>query len=231
MADLSSFKNPWFAIFALFFGLHFLGLVIDQNWLLWLSKPFPVLALMAWVWSTAGKQNPYAKWLCVGFVFSVMGDVFLMLHYKPMKDLLFIFGLVSFLTAHLCYIRAFLLGKPPLRLERLLPPLIAVSIMGVIIVPGLGKFTVPVIVYMAVITTMVWRAAARIGHSDGVQKAQVIGLIGAVIFMLSDSLIAWNKFYAPIPNERFFIMATYWLGQLGIAFSSIEAETKDAQEK
>jgi len=228
MAFLSPFKSPWLAIFALFFGLHFVGLVLEHRWLLWLSKPFPVLALMAWVITRSPAAAPYSRWLCVGFVFSVMGDVFLMIPHKTLKDILFLLGLVSFLIAHLCYIRAFLLGKPPLKLERLLPPLIGVFIVGAIIFPGLGKMTVPVLVYMAVITSMVWRAGSRIGMADGWRTAQWLGLAGATIFMCSDAMIAWNKFYNPIPGERFLIMATYWIGQLGIAASAMRAPEQSA---
>lgn len=212
---------PWLILYAAFFALHFAGLATQQPWLIWLTKPFPVLFLAGWVAVNATK-DAYRTAILAGFLFSVAGDVFLMFHppARETQKLLFLLGLASFLIAHLCYIRAFLQGKPALRPERLLPPLAAVATMAAVITPGLGPMALPVYVYMAVITTMVWRAAARIGHGGELSHAQWLGFIGACVFMLSDSMIAWNKFASPIPGERYLIMATYWAGQLGIALSA-----------
>ena len=68
---------------------------------------------------------------------------------------------------------------------------------------------------------MMWRAAARVGSPGTPALAAALGLAGAVAFGASDTLIAFNRFAAPIPGVRWPIMVLYWLGQSGIAASAV----------
>jgi uncharacterized membrane protein YhhN len=67
---------------------------------------------------------------------------------------------------------------------------------------------------------MMWRAAARWGDHPGATAA----LLGAILFGLSDTLIAIDRFRAPIPGApAFAIIVLYWAGQAGIAASALVA--------
>jgi uncharacterized membrane protein YhhN len=76
---------------------------------------------------------------------------------------------------------------------------------------------VPVVVYMLAIGGMMWRAAARWGDHPGAAAA----VIGAVLFGLSDTLIAIDRFRAPLRGAPFAIILLYWAGQAGIAASAL----------
>ena len=79
----------------------------------------------------------------------------------------------------------------------------------------------PVVVYMLAIGTMMWRAAARSAARQPRRRARP--LVGAALFGLSDTLIAIDRFRAPIPGARFAIILLYWAGQAGIAASALVA--------
>ena len=87
--------------------------------------------------------------------------------------------------------------------------------------PGLGPMALPVALYVAVICAMMWRAAARVGSPGTPALAAALGLAGAVAFGASDTLIAFNRFAAPVSGARWPIMVLYWLGQSGIAASAV----------
>jgi alkenylglycerophosphocholine hydrolase len=168
-------------------------------------KPLPVLCLAAWV--AAAAHTP-AAWLVVaGLVVSAAADVLI--------EHSFLAGLATFLVAHVAYIAAFVARSSEPRPLLLLPFLA----WGVVVVarlwPGLGPMRVAVILYAAVICTMMWRAAATAGTPGG-----AIALAGAVLFAASDTLIALDRFHRPIAGVRVPIMALYWAGQLLIAVSA-----------
>jgi alkenylglycerophosphocholine/alkenylglycerophosphoethanolamine hydrolase len=75
-----------------------------------------------------------------------------------------------------------------------------------------------------VIGTMRWRAAARVGHTGRPKRAEWLGLSGALLFGLSDTLIAVDRFVAPLPDVRWPIMLLDWSGQWGIAASAVSPE-------
>ncbi len=208
----------------LFFGmwaLHFVGYGLESRAMELLTKPVPMVALMGVVWRLQSGGGTYGRWILTGFVFSLMGDVALMMQGAgpTAPKILFLAGLSFFLVAHLCYIAAFSQGDVALKPLRLVPFAIFAITMVYLLTPNLGPMLVPVFIYITVISTMVWRAAARVGHGGENLTAQWWGLVGALSFMSSDGMIAWERFMSGVPHERYAIMTTYWLGQMGIALS------------
>ena len=177
-------------------------------------KPFPVLALAAWVATRC--REPFARLTTVGLVLSAIGDL-------QLERGLFLPGLLAFLAAHVAYVAAFLSTDRRPAIGRALPFLAWGLAAFVLLRPGLGPMALPVGVYVAVICTMMWRAAARVGSPGTPALAALLALAGAVAFGASDTLIAFDRFSAPVPGARWPIMILYWLGQAGIAGSAVLA--------
>jgi len=192
--------------------LYFAGLAAASPALCLAVKPFPALALAAWV--ALRCPRPLGRLTVAGLVLSALGDFLLEVG-------LFLPGLLAFLAAHLAYVAAFLVADRRPAPGRALPFLAWGLVAFAILRPGLGPMAVPVAVYVAVICTMMWRAAARVGSPGTPALAAALGLAGAVSFGASDTLIAFNRFAAPIPGVRWPIMILYWLGQAGIAASAV----------
>lgn len=187
----------------------------DAVWLAVVLKPLPILALAAW--QARARDEARAGWVALGLSLSALGDVLL----EWPADL-FVPGLVAFLCGHLAYVAAFTGRAPVLAPLRALPFLAFGAGMFLFLRPGLGELALPVAAYVAVICTMAWRAAATVGRIPPVASALAVG--GALTFVASDSLIALDRFWTPIPGASWAIMATYWLGQAGIAASTLQDE-------
>lgn len=194
--------------------LYFLGLAAGLPSLRLAAKPFPALALAAWV--AARSRRWPGRLTAAGLAVSALGDALL-------EAGSFLPGLLSFLAAHVAYLTAFLSADRRPALGRALPFFAWGAGIFAFVRPGLGTLTAPVVVYVTVICTMMWRAAARVGGPGTPALAAALGLGGAVAFGLSDTLIAFDRFSAPIPGARWPIMLLYWLGQSGIAASAVRA--------
>lgn len=192
--------------------LYFAGLAAASPALCLAVKPFPALALAAWV--ALSCPRPLGRLTAAGLVVSALGDLLLEVG-------LFLPGLLAFLAAHLAYVAAFLAADHRPALGRALPFLAWGAGALALLRPGLGPMTLPVAVYVAVICAMMWRAAARVGSPGTPALAALLGLAGAVAFGASDTLIAFNRFATPIPGARWAIMILYWLGQTGLATSAV----------
>ena len=162
------------------------------------------LALMAFL-----ARSPL---LGVALSISALGDVLLDL--DPQR--LFVFGLASFLAAHLVYLAVFVGARStrPLPGSRestvaLLVILFVVSV-AMWLMPSLGTLAVPVFIYMCAITVMVLSAILARFSNYWVAR-------GAVLFLISDTLLAINKFKQPVPYHDFLIWGTYYAGQYAIA--------------
>jgi uncharacterized membrane protein YhhN len=149
--------------------------------------------------------------LALGLALSTVGDVLLDLDPK-----LFVFGLAAFLLAHLTYITLFVrnrarpLAPGPWRVAAVLAVLAYSATLSAWIVPSVGGLAVPVELYIGAITAMVSMAIlARF------EKPWVA--VGAVLFLISDSLLAIHKFKTPVPLRNYLVWASYYLGQCGIA--------------
>jgi alkenylglycerophosphocholine/alkenylglycerophosphoethanolamine hydrolase len=165
-----------------------------------LAKPVPVLCLAG---AVLRRRSNDARLVGAGLLLSAAGDV--LLEFPS----LFLIGLIVFLAAHLVYLAAFLQRVRALRLAPLAPLLAWTTATVAWLWNGLGPMRRPVVVYVAAITAMMWRAAAVGGWAAG----------GALLFGLSDTLIALDRFGSPIPGVRYPIILLYWAGQAGIAIS------------
>ena len=196
------------------------------RWLYWLCKPLATALIFVLAWRVVEPVSPvYRRWILAGIAFSWVGDVFLMLS-PPW----FVAGLLGFLLAHLCFIAAFLSDKP--LLARPLPWLLCLG-YGVfaawLLWPGLASvLRVAVPLYIAVLATMGGQAVGRAlwlrSRPDARAPAARLAAIGALVFMLSDSLLAWNRFMAPLPWSAAGVLGTYYVAMWLIG-RSVDART------
>jgi len=175
-------------------------------------KPIPALALAALVAGPGGLRRA----LAAGLLLSAAGDLLLELPGH------FVAGLAAFLAAHLAYATGFLLETTRPAAGRLLPVAAWMGGTYAFLWPGLGSMAVPVGAYVVAIGAMIWRAAARVGARGPARKVEWLGLAGALTFALSDTLIALDRFHAPLAGVRYPIMTLYWVGQGLIAASAAE---------
>jgi uncharacterized membrane protein YhhN len=177
-------------------------------------KPLLIPVLMLLLHNTRSTV-PGKNVLMAGLFFSWMGDVFLLFEYK--QTLFFIFGLACFLITHIFYIVYFLrIRSANISLLKKQPFFIAaVPAYGIMLVwllfPQLADLKFPVMLYAAVICTMLLCSLHIFLKVN--KKAADLYVLGASAFVVSDSILAINKFYEPFAYAGVFIMLTYCAAQ------------------
>lgn len=179
----------------------------------YVAKPLATFALVLVALSLDPEHDARRAWFVAGLVLSLAGDVFLMLPGDR-----FVAGLASFLLGHVAYVTGFWVVDRPggaALAVGVVVVAVAVVLLGRRILAGLRSageraLAVPVAVYMGVIGVM---AASAIGTADAVAAA------GASLFLVSDAVLAWNKFVRPLAWAPVAIMVTYHLAQAGLVLS------------
>jgi uncharacterized membrane protein YhhN len=215
---------PFFIAFSL---LYVLLIFFNQETITWYFKPLLVPFLFFLVWN----YNSFVekKWLLYGLLFSWIGDLLLM--FVDKNELFFITGLFSFLTAHFFYLYLFIkqkkLYKTSKNISFWFAVLLVVAYLGSImylLFPKLGSLKIPVTIYAFTISTLLLLGfKVYFGWKN---KAAQFVLIGAIAFVLSDSLLAINKFYNPIEKASFWIMSTYIIAQTFIVIGILRLNKK-----
>ncbi len=187
------------------------------------TKPLLMPLLMLAYYMEVKPLGLFSRILLSGLFFSWVGDVLLMLEY--LNGSFFIGGLLSFLTAHLMYIRYFAktssVNEPYLKRRPVMLLVIVAYVIELMYIlwPYLGEMKLPVLIYGSVIGVMLAFALWQIGKLD--KKAALLFTAGAAFFVLSDSLLAINKFRSQFPFAGMAIMLTYCLAQYLIARGSV----------
>lgn len=207
--------NKWATLYWLVAVVHLIGIVIPFPVLQYVTKPLLMPLLAIALTQTVGLTMNNNLLLLLALLFSWAGDVLLM--FVDKNELFFIAGLIGFLCAHVMYILYFLRikGKSPSLLKKRPVLVIAVLAYGVALIlllfPSLGTLRIPVLVYACVILTMLL-TGLHIFLQLPRRVAQLFA-IGAAFFVLSDSVLAINKFYASFPFAGIAIMLTYCIAQ------------------
>ena len=191
-------------------------------------KPLLMPSLATYFFFSVEQKNKLAFLIIVALLFSWIGDIMLM--FQGLKPLYFMLGLISFLLAHITYI--FIFNKSS---EDFKPKIFTYStgfllvLFGVLIVllmwTGLGNLKIPVIIYTSVI--MIMGISALFRKANGASTV----LIGAILFIASDSLLALNKFYQDFETADFWVMLTYILAQYCIVTGMISYFSAPARKE
>ena len=195
----------------IFFTLSLLNIIsgiIENEWLGYLTKPLLMITLGFFYFQhVQSNLNKRDKIVLFALFFSCLGDTFLM--FQKQNQLFFLLGLGSFLLAQVCYVLLFQQEGESRHFRWL--PFISYSclLLFFLLNKPPSDFKIPIIIYSVVITLMGIRASER-KVSD---KSYQLVLIGAILFILSDSLIALSKLVVNIPLSGLWIMAPYVVAQ------------------
>ena len=184
--------------FLFFILLYMLSLSYVVNFL-WLLKIIPIVLLVAGVLKT--KSSSTRSTLLLALVFSGCGDLLLAFDQ-------FIFGVAAFLLAQLSYAVLFRRHWQGISKRWPLCALLIVylSAMLCLLLPYLGNLQLPVVAYLMAIATM---GLMALQSSLPMRWA----ILGAVLFIISDSLIAINKFIYAFQFDSYLIMSSYYAAQ------------------
>ena len=173
-----------------------------------------VLLLLIAVFAVRENASVYGLAIIAGIVFSLVGDIALML---PKKQI--VIGMGAFLVAHVAYIISFSSGTVVITSVWLLIPfLLYVIVMGWAVLPHAGKLKFPVGIYEVAIMVMAWRALERMVQTGNTDAA--LAFAGAILFVISDSLWACNFIIKRCKGAQVLILGTYYLAQWLIVLSS-----------
>jgi len=211
-------------IFTLVFVIQLYAETERNIYLRNISKPFIVLTLLVWLYWGTKLKGRFHKRIFTGLIFALVGDIFLML--DSGQSSYFTYGLFAFLLCHIQYISAFILDhksnpdyKNPFFLWASGALIIFCIGLFFYLQPFLGAMQFAVLIYAIIITFTAIMAVNRYGKVN--LLSYKIILVGALFFLLSDSVLAVNKFAQPIPQSGIVIMATYMIAQYLIVYGTV----------
>lgn len=194
---------------------HLIALHFASKATKFILKPGTMVFIIALAIYGSGLETTFAKWIVVALCFSVLGDVFLML-----DDHWFVHGLISFLMAHVFYLVAF---WSSFALDITSQTSIIVAVLLAIFAlwffffllrfvkeeDGI-KLAVSVAFYILVISLMMWSASLT---------GSGILVVASLLFVISDAVLAYDKFRHPFKIAEHIVMVTYFSAQLLFAIS------------
>jgi len=206
----------WVVILVIVVGsAHLLAYYGGRRGLAGVLKALPILALAGTAATIAPSVGTlYAMLITVGLLCSAVGDVCLV---WPER---FTMGLASFLVAHLCYVAAFASGGLG---AMVWPWLVVISMIAAgllrVLWPHLGQVRWAVLLYVTVIALMAWTAARRAALPATPASSGTLALAGALAFMVSDGVLAFDQFVRRFHLAYAVVMVTYYAAQTLIASS------------
>ena len=193
---------------------------LDRPWLNFAFKPLATLCVIAWAALGRSDDGLVKRWIVIGLVCSLAGDVALL---WPVQG--FLVGLVAFLLGHVSYLVALT------RRVRFLASPAAFGIWAIVAASVLAKLwagvppalRAPVVVYVCALAAMAAQATsvwlARGGHADAARWRTVA--LGGALFVLSDAILATDKFVGGIPMPTLWNLSIYWVAQWFIARAAV----------
>ena len=186
----------------------------DFQSVFWVLKPLTTIAvLFIPLLYGVSINRKYFRRLIAALALCLLGDILLL------NPEWFVFGLAAFFIAHIFYIFAFIsyrgLFLKPLPFIVLL--MIGASVYAMLF-DGLGELKIPVALYVVCLVVMCWQA---IGLYDRYQNRRFrFVMVGSFLFLISDAILALNKFKFPFDTAEIFVLITYWMAIGAFAIST-----------
>jgi len=218
MSDINRLQKFFLLIFLLVSITDIIAIINDNSLWQTISKPLIIPALAAFYIAGSKSRN---KLYILALIFSFLGDVLLL-----DKSNLFLFGIAAFLITQLLYIAIFSKGLANSSLGKKIGALFPFSLFFILLIrilkPGLNDFLIPVIIYGLAIS--LFGSVSLLRYLVKKNGTSMVLLIGAILFILSDSMIALNKFHEPRAYYSVSIMLTYILAQYLISAYMLKSE-------
>ena len=177
-------------------------------------KAVPIALLLVWVLVHAPVVGDgYRRLIAAGLLFSMGGDLLLLERER------FRAGLASFFVAHVCYTFAFVSSGFAGDVSTALTLGVLAGMLLRLLWPHVRRERVPVICYVAMISLMAWSALGRESAPATPQPSGALAGLGAVVFMVSDAILALDRFGRPWYAAHAAVMVTYYAAQILIAAS------------
>jgi uncharacterized membrane protein YhhN len=223
MSGHLSFARLSFLVALILALLNWIAVARDRRRLVYVFKPATLVAVLGGAWLlTHGPHDAWqARFFLPGLVFSLAGDIFLML----LGERFFLYGLISFLFGHVCYVVGM---NPTLPSFSSLAFLVAVALIWVLFYrflatgmrrQGQTSLLAPVAIYSAVIGLMLFSAWATLFRPEWTPLRRGLVIVGASLFTVSDGMLATNRFVTSFSLAPLWVMVTYHLSQMALAAS------------
>jgi uncharacterized membrane protein YhhN len=220
LAPMRAGDSRWVVAVALVSGLAIAGAVVPElRWLHYACKPLATLLVAAMVAVAGHGAGRYRNAVLAGLLLSTLGDIFLMLPQASRGPDWFVFGLASFLFAHVAYLVAFCSRAKPLATTWPFLLYLAIALtVSAILWPHLpAGLKPPVAIYVLLLSAMAAQAAAAWCVLR--DRASATAALGGVFFVASDASLAIDRFVAPFPAAVLLVLTTYWIAQVLIGLS------------
>lgn len=202
-----------------------------RSWLLKMIGATGYMAVGALCVIITGEFSEFDKAMILALVFSWLGDLFLHMWFHKIWTAL---GFLCFLTSHVCFIRAYLKGIAVFSPDKgffSIPEVIAVILFVALFIICMikskmnlkGLMKLPIIIYGAVIMTMLCKASILgiDAYKNGINAFVLISaILGAVCFVLSDfsiSFLMFDKRHKKNFRLKLFNMYTYFAAEILLA--------------
>jgi uncharacterized membrane protein YhhN len=209
-------KQYWLIFFTGLLIVHIGAIQLNIEWLQMATKPLLLPVLGGYfLFNVSETVSNFKKRILLALFFSWLGDVLLM--FVAQNEIFFLLGLSSFLLAHVCYIIFFHSVRVKERVKSkplLLPVAVYYGVLIYILSPYLHDMKIPVYVYGLVISFVCMLALHMLFIQNKMAGRWM--MMGALLFVISDSVLAFNKFYQPFKGADIMIMLTYGLAQFFI---------------
>lgn len=213
---------PFFKTLAIYFVLFGDGSKLESIFYCAI-KCLPIISLIIFVLlhgMSFSEYYSYSRKILIGLVFSCFGDAFLV--WKSLGY--FDHGVAMFAIAQVMYASAF--GLKPVNPSAGVACSVLAAMTYSFLFPGLNGLMVYIcMIYVSLIGFMVWRAIARVQFFNDLWTwTKLCGCAGALCFIVSDFVIAYDRFVSPVPYSHQIIMVTYYAAQLGITLSVVDSQ-------
>ncbi|MBT4409117.1 MAG: lysoplasmalogenase [Bacteroidetes bacterium] len=223
-------KSILIAVFLILVIVELLSRWLENHTLEYVAKPF----LMIWIavfFVLYSKKKSFRTFVLMAFFFSWLGDMFLMLSHQ--NEILFYAGVGGFFFAQIMYILVFIRfleieNKGFLRRKPWWLVIFLVYLAGVLIMlfPDMDGFMRPVILIYSI--SLIGMSIFALNRKHRVRQVVFLRVfIGSVFFVISDTLIALDKFTLDIPKASFLIILTYIIAQTLIMSGLVEENEKN----
>jgi uncharacterized membrane protein YhhN len=202
--------------------IDWFAVALKMHRLEYFFKPGVILALLACLWLLNSSASTI--WFALGLILSLVGDIFLML---PRER--FTAGLIAFLLAHIAYGIGLNPSPPPFNPASLVVALL-LTLVGAqlyqrlsagLTARRLNRLKKPILAYVIVISLMVLSALLTLLRPAWPPLSAMLLSAGALLFLLSDVLLAWDHFVSCFSFGRTPRMIAYHLGQLFITMGAL----------